>query len=117
LGLRENEVEQEAQALAADRASFEEEQASTQAAQAEASTRAAYVNQLATSYQAMAPANAVQNLLALQDDQLVIAILRATETQAAASGTTSMVSVWLSQMNTENAARTAEITRKMAAGQ
>ncbi|MDR0909017.1 MAG: flagellar protein FlbB [Spirochaetaceae bacterium] len=112
---RENE--QQAQTLAEERAAFEEEKAAGEASVAEAQSRQANVNQQATYLQAMTPAAAAAMLLRISDDQLVIDILRATEAQAQAAGTTSMVSVWLSQMagtNAEGAARVAEIQRKMA---
>ncbi len=57
----------------------------------------------------MPPANAVNILLAM-DDQDVIDILRKTEELAQADGTTSMVSYWLSLMPAD---RVAQIQRKM----
>ncbi len=56
------------------------------------------------------PQRAVDILLAM-DDQNIIDVLRKTEELAAAGGTTSMVSYWLSLMPPE---RAAEIQRKMA---
>ena len=57
----------------------------------------------------MAPKNAVDILVAM-DDQTVIDVLRKVEELAKANGTSSMGSYWLSLMPSE---RAAEIQRKM----
>lgn len=66
--------------------------------------------QIAQNLTGMAPQNAVNILLAM-DDQMVIDVLRKVEEQAQANGTSSMVSYWLSLMPAD---RAAEIQRKMA---
>ncbi|QTQ13623.1 flagellar protein FlbB [Treponema parvum] len=65
--------------------------------------------QISQNLTGMAPQNAVNILLAM-DDQTVIDVLRKVEEQAKASGSSSMVSYWLSLMP---ATRAAEIQRKM----
>lgn len=67
------------------------------------------VEQIAKNLNGMRPQAAVDILIAM-DDQTVIDVLRKTEELAAASGTTSMVSYWLSLMPSD---RAAEIQRKM----
>ena len=67
------------------------------------------VEQIATNLNGMAPKNAVDILVAM-DDQTVIDVLRKVEELAKANGTSSMGSYWLSLMPSE---RAAEIQRKM----
>ncbi|HOX92456.1 MAG TPA: flagellar protein FlbB [Spirochaetales bacterium] len=73
--------------------------------------RRANVEQNARYLTGMPPADAVDILVAM-DDQTVIDVLRAVEEQAAASGESSVVAYWLSLMP---AARSAAIQRKMSA--
>lgn len=73
--------------------------------------RRANVEQNARYLTGMPPADAVDILVAM-DDQTVIDVLRAVEELAAASGESSVVAYWLSLMP---AARSAEIQRKMSA--
>lgn len=67
------------------------------------------VEQIAKNLNGMRPQAAVDILVAM-DDQTIIDVLRKTEELAASSGTTSMVSYWLSLMPSD---RAAEIQRKM----
>lgn len=67
------------------------------------------VEQIAKNLNGMRPQAAVDILVAM-DDQTIIDVLRKTEEIAASSGTTSMVSYWLSLMPSD---RAAEIQRKM----
>lgn len=67
------------------------------------------VEQIANNLNGMRPQAAVDILIAM-DDQTVIDILRKVEELAAANGTSSMGSYWLSLMPSE---RAAEIQRKM----
>lgn len=67
------------------------------------------VEQIATNLNGMAPKNAVDILIAM-DDQTVIDVLRKVEELAKQNGTSSMGSYWLSLMPSE---RAAEIQRKM----
>lgn len=67
------------------------------------------VEQIANNLNGMRPQSAVDILIAM-DDQTVIDVLRKVEELAAANGTSSMGSYWLSLMPSE---RAAEIQRKM----
>jgi flagellar protein FlbB len=67
------------------------------------------IEQIAANLNGMEPKAAVSILLAM-DDQMVIDVLRKVEEIAAANGTSSMGSYWLSLMPSE---RAAEIQRKM----
>ncbi|HAH60675.1 MAG TPA: flagellar protein FlbB [Treponema sp.] len=67
------------------------------------------IEQIATNLNGMQPKAAVDILLAM-DDQMVIDVLRKVEQMAAANGTSSMGSYWLSLMPAD---RAAEIQRKM----
>ena len=67
------------------------------------------VEQIANNLNGMRPQAAVDILIAM-DDQTVIDVLRKVEELAAANGTSSMGSYWLSLMPSE---RAAEIQRKM----
>lgn len=67
------------------------------------------IEQIAANLNGMEPKAAVSILLAM-DDQMVIDVLRKVEETAAANGTSSMGSYWLSLMPAE---RAAEIQRKM----
>jgi flagellar protein FlbB len=73
--------------------------------------RKANVEQNARYLTGMPPADAVEILVAM-DDQTVIDILRAVEELAASSGEASVVAYWLSLMPAE---RSADIQRKMGA--
>ena len=71
--------------------------------------RNAALRQSSEYFNGMPPADAVERLLAM-DDQDVIDILRMTETIAEEEGTISVVSYWLSLMPAE---RAADLSRKM----
>ena len=68
------------------------------------------IEQISQNLTGMAPQNAV-NILVAMDDQMVIDILRKVEETARANNTSSMVAYWLSLMPAD---RAAEIQRKMA---
>ncbi len=68
------------------------------------------IEQIAENLQGMQPKKAVDIMLAM-DDQMVIDVLRKTDENASASGSSSMVPYWLSLMPAD---RAAEIQRKMA---
>ncbi len=72
--------------------------------------RSVNIEQIASYLTSMPPKTAVEQLIAM-DDQDVIDILRKTDEQAQANKTASMVSVWLMNMPAEKAA---VIQRKMA---
>jgi len=72
--------------------------------------RNANIRQIANYINGMPPKNAVSNLLAM-DDQDIIDILRAVEASAVQAGRASSVAYWFSLMPPE---RAAEIQRKMA---
>ncbi len=67
------------------------------------------IEQIANNLNGMTPTAAV-NILVAMDDQTVIDVLRKVEELAAANGTSSMGSYWLSLMPSE---RAAEVQRKM----
>lgn len=66
--------------------------------------------QIAANLEGMQPRNAV-NILVAMDDQMIIDVLRKVEERAVQAGTSSMVAYWLSLMD---AGRAAEVQRKMA---
>ncbi|MFA6936965.1 MAG: flagellar protein FlbB [Treponema sp.] len=68
------------------------------------------IEQIVQNLEGMQPKNAV-DILVKMDDQDVIDVLRRSDEDAAAAGTSSMVAYWLSLMPPE---RAAEIQRKMA---
>jgi flagellar protein FlbB len=109
LQTRRNEIEQIAGQLEQERKALAEEQNSFNAVQAEAETRGKNVEQNSRYLTGMPPENAVA-IMKDMDDQLLIDIFRKTEEIAAAEGTTSLVSYWLSLMAPD---RAAELQRKM----
>jgi flagellar protein FlbB len=103
---RNNQVARELE----ERQSTQDEREKTFTAEMEKySSRSANVEQISRNLTGMQPRNAVDQLLAM-DDQNVIDILRKTEEIARASGASSMVAYWLSLMPAE---RAAVIQRKM----
>jgi flagellar protein FlbB len=107
---QQNQLKQISDELEQQRSSLDERE---KAITAQADQKAAYmknVEQNARYLNSMPPANAVA-IIQKWDDQFAIDVLREVETLAQANGTTSLVSVWLSQLPPE---RAAEIQRKMA---
>lgn len=90
--------------------SIEEKEKSFQQIMQETDDRNRNIIQIANYMNGMRPANAVANLLEM-DDQDIIDVLRATENIAIKDGKTSLVSYWFSLMPP---ARAAQIQRKMA---
>ncbi len=107
---KEGEITQKAQELDDRLASVEEKEKTFAETQRQVGDRAKNIEQIADYINGMPPKNAVENLLAM-DDQDIIDILRAVEAKAAAAGNASSVAYWFSLMP---AARAAEIQRKMA---
>lgn len=110
LGRKEGEILQMSQELDDRLASVEERERSFNETVKQADDRAANIDQIARYINGMPPKKAVDNLLAM-DDQDVIDILRKVESIAAAEGKNSAVAYWFSLMPPE---RAAEIQRKMA---
>jgi flagellar protein FlbB len=110
LDRREGEVVQKAQELDDRLASVEEKERSFNENVRQADDRAKNILQIATYINGMPPKKAVDNLLAM-DDQDIIDILRQVEATAQKDGKTSSVAYWFSLMPPE---RAAEIQRKMA---
>ena len=109
--IRQSELEAMAQELEErDRMLVERENSFNQSLQ-RYDNRKANVEQNARNLTGMPPADAVQILVAM-DDQTVIDILRAVEELAAGSGEASVVAFWLSLLPAE---RSAVIQRKMSA--
>lgn len=109
--IRQSELEAMAQELEErDRMLVERENSFNQSLQ-RYDNRKANVEQNARYLTGMPPADAVQILVAM-DDQTVIDILRAVEELAAGSGEASVVAFWLSLLPAE---RSAVIQRKMSA--
>ena len=109
LNYRSGEIERMAQELEARQKAQEEREKSFRAQVADAENKSSNVDRNARDLVGMPPKNAVA-ILAEMDDQLVIDILRKTEENARAAGTTSIVAYWLSLMEPK---RAAEIQRKM----
>jgi len=107
---REAEILQMAQEIEDRQVSLEERERSFTALMQKTDDRASNIAQIAIYINGMPPQAAVNNLLAM-DDQDIIDILRQVEQQAAAAGRTSSVAFWFSLMPP---ARAAEIQRKMA---
>jgi flagellar protein FlbB len=95
--------EQVAKELEERKSSQEEREKTFEAEINKYNNRAANIEQNARNLTGMQPRNAVDILLAM-DDQDVIDILRKTEEIAQASGSSSMVAYWLSLMPAERAA-------------
>ncbi len=107
---REAEMLQMAQELEDRQASLEERERTFTNTLRSADDRTANVEQIARYINGMPPKNAVDNLLAM-DDQDIIDILRKVEELAARDGRASSVAYWFSLMPPT---RAAEIQRKMA---
>ena len=109
LDLREQQMFQIAQELEDRQATVEERERSFNDMLRATEDRTANVRIIAGYMNGMQPQAAVDNLLAM-DDQDIIDVLRAVEDMATESGTTSSVAYWFSLMPPE---RAAEIQRKM----
>lgn len=107
---QDGEITQKAQELDDRLASIEEKERSFNETVKQADDRAANINQIAQYINGMPPKKAVDNLLAM-DDQDIIDILRTVEANAVRDGKNSSVAYWFSLMPP---ARAAEIQRKMA---
>jgi len=110
IDFRQGEIEQMAQEIEVRQKALEEWENTLKATVADAENKSRNVEQIARYLGGMPPQNAV-NIFAAMDDQDAIDILRKTEEIAQAEGTTSLVSVWLMQMDP---VRAAELQRKMA---
>jgi hypothetical protein len=117
LDLRESEIErkegevlQMSQEIDDRQASVEERERSFTEIIRQTEDRAANIRQIAVYMNSMPPKKAVDNLLAM-DDQDVIDILRSVEAIAIKEGKNSSVAYWFSLMPAD---RAAEIQRKMA---
>jgi len=104
------EILQMAQELEEQRNALEEMQISLRAQALDAENRSRNIEQNARYLTGMPPANAV-NILAAMDDQDAIDVIRMTEDIARAEGTMSIVAFWFSLMDP---ARAADLQRKMA---
>lgn len=98
-----------ASAVANDRKSLEEEQKTFELRVTRYDEKEKNITQIANNLNGMTPQAAV-GILTGMDDQLIIDVLRKVEEIAAASGTSSMGSYWLSLMPSD---RAATIQRKM----
>jgi flagellar protein FlbB len=108
---RRNEIEQMAQELEERQKALEEQENSFNAKVSEADIKDRNIDYQARVLNGMPPERAV-GILAAMDDQLVIDVFLKTEEIAQAEGTTSIVSYWMSLLDS---ARAAELQRKMAA--
>ena len=106
---KENQLEQTAMELSEREKNQEEREKTFNLAVKKYDDKNVNVEQIATNLNGMAPKNAVDILVAM-DDQTVIDVLRKVEELAKQNGTSSMGSYWLSLMPSE---RAAEIQRKM----
>lgn len=109
IAIRETQLEQTAQELSEREKNQEEREKTFNLTVKKYDDKNVNVEQIATNLNGMAPRNAVDILVAM-DDQTVIDVLRKVEEIAKANGTSSMGSYWLSLMPSE---RAAEIQRKM----
>ena len=107
---KEGEIEQKAQELDDRLASVEERERTFNEMLRQTDDRAANIGQIADYMNGMPPKKAVDNLLAM-DDQDIIDILRNVEAKAKKAGSASSVAYWFSLMPPD---RAAEIQRKMA---
>jgi flagellar protein FlbB len=107
---RQNQIEQMAQELEERQKALDERENSLNQRIEDADIRARNVEQNARYLNGMPPANAVE-IINRMNDQDAIDVLRKTEEIAQAEGTASIVSYWLSLMPPE---RAAELQRKMA---
>lgn len=110
LDRKEGEILQMSQELEDRLASVEERERTYTELLRQTDERDANIDQIARYINGMPPQSAVQNLLAM-DDQDIIDILRKVESIAAADGKGSSVAYWFSLMPAD---RAAEIQRKMA---
>ena len=109
IAAKENQLEQTALELSEREKNQEEREKTFNLAVKKYDDKNVNVEQIATNLNGMAPKNAVDILVAM-DDQTVIDVLRKVEELAKQNGTSSMGSYWLSLMPSE---RAAEIQRKM----
>ncbi|MCR5288769.1 MAG: flagellar protein FlbB [Treponema sp.] len=109
IALAEKQNQQIAQELADRQKAQEEREETFNSEIRKYEDRDANISQIAANLNGMAPQNAV-NILVAMDDQMVIDVLRKVEAEAQASKSSSMVSFWLSLMPAE---RAATIQRKM----
>ena len=110
LDSRYGEIEQMALELEDRQKSLDERENSLRAQAADAENKDRNVEQNARYLTGMPPARAV-GIITAMDDQDAIDVLRKTEEIATAEGTASVVSYWLSLMDSQ---RAAELQRKMA---
>lgn len=110
LDRKESEITQKAQELDDRLASVEERERSFNEMIRQTNDRAANIRQIAVYMNSMPPRKAVDELLAM-DDQDIIDIFRAVESIAVSEGKNSSVAYWFSLMPPE---RAAEIQRKMS---
>ena len=110
LDRKEGDILQKSQELDDRLASIEEREQSFDEMLRQSDDRTANINQIAQYMNGMPPQKAVDNLLAM-DDQDIIDVLRAVEAIATKEGKSSSVAYWFSLMPAE---RAAEIQRKMA---
>ena len=110
LGRKEGEILQMSQELEDRLASVEERERTFTELLRQTDERDSNIDQIARYINGMPPKNAVQNLLAM-DDQDIIDILRKVESIAAQEDKGSSVAYWFSLMPAD---RAAEIQRKMA---
>ena len=110
LDSRYGEIEQMAQYLEERQKALEEIENSLRASSSDAENRDRNIEENARILNGMPPERAV-GIMSAMDDQDVIDVLRKTEEIARAEGTTSIVSYWLSLMEST---RAAELQRKMA---
>lgn len=107
---QEGELQQKSQELEDRLSSVEEKEKTFAESIRQSDDRSKNIDQIADYINGMPPKNAVANLLAM-DDQDIIDILRSVEAKAAAAGNASSVAYWFSLMPAD---RAAEIQRKMA---
>jgi len=106
---RLGQIEQMAQELEERQKALEERERSLNAQLSDAEIKDRNIEQNAIYLTSMPPQRAV-GILAAMDDQDVIDVLRKTDELAQANGSQSIVSYWLSLMDSQ---RAAEISRKM----
>lgn len=109
IALKETQLEQTAAELSEREKNQEEREKTFNLTVKKYDDKNVNVEQIANNLNGMAPRNAVDILVAM-DDQTVIDVLRKVEEIAQANGSSSMGSYWLSLMPSE---RAAEIQRKM----
>ncbi len=109
LNARQAELEQKIEIMAERETEMEEREKSFNDRLKQYENRNAALRQSSEYFVGMPPEDAVERLLAM-DDQDVIDILRMTETIAGEEGTTSIVPYWLSLMPAD---RAANLSRKM----